>query len=383
MHLRNGIQTLLSPFRFRFESSVESARRGIVALESAFRLNASQIVSHEQDDNAFEDAGKMTTTRRPAFTLIELLVVIAIIAVLIALLLPAVQQSREAARRAQCKNNLKQLGLAIHNYESAFGCLPPGQIRIGGFTPSPAVRGWSLFVQLLPLIDQAPLYQQWDFADPLANADGGTDARSAKVIRMLLCPSDLIPQNPVLSSTRYYGISSYAGNGGSQTHPPDNIRGDGVFASSGSFAPTFPVVRFRDISDGLTNTLLFGERNHSDSNYDTYASQGSSWALEPMGQYGWWAPSGGKYGLSDVTLSTLGPINDKIPAPFGSAGAADQTTFTMSLDPRRVGAFGSLHAGGANFTLCDGSVKFISQNIDMSLFRALGTRAGSEVLGEF
>ncbi len=322
----------------------------------------------------------MPSSRRLAFTLIELLVVIAIIGILVGLLLPAVQAAREAARRMQCKNNLKQLGLAVHNYESAIRCLPPGQIRMN-FAATPKVRGWSLFVQLLPQFEQSSLYSQWDFADPLANANGGISARTATILPMLLCPSDVIPQNPVQSTTRYYAVSSYGGNGGSQTHPPAAIRGDGVFAASGPASPTFPVVRMADIIDGTTNTLLFGERSHVDRSFDTYAAQG--WALEPIGQFGWWAPSGGMYGLSDVTLSTLARINFTIPIPFGSPGAADQATFQNTLDPQRVGAYGSLHSGGANFVLCDGSVTFISENVDMQILRALGTRGGAEVVGEY
>lgn len=238
-----------------------------------------------------------------------------------------------------------------------------------------------MFVQLLPQIEQTALHAQWDFVDPLANADGGISARTATVLPTLLCPSDIIPENPVLSSTRYYGVTSYGGNGGSQTHPPALISADGVFAATGTATPTFPSVRFRDILDGLTNTLLFGERSHIDANFDTYAAQG--WALEPMGQFGWWAPSGGAYGLSDVTLSTLASINFKVPIPFGAVGAANQLTFETTLDPQRVGAYGSQHAAGANFARCDGAVVFMTESIDMQVLRALGTRHGSEVVSEY
>jgi prepilin-type N-terminal cleavage/methylation domain-containing protein/prepilin-type processing-associated H-X9-DG protein len=327
-----------------------------------------------------ELGAQMKSSRLRAFTLVELLVVIAIIGILVGLLLPAVQAAREAARSMQCKNHLKQLGLAVHNYESAIRCLPPGQIRMN-FAATPKVRGWSLFVQLLPQFEQTSLYAQWDFADPLANANGGLSARTATIIPVLLCPSDQIPQNPVQSTTRYYAVTSYGGNGGSQTHPPASITGDGVFAASGPSTPTFPVVKLAHIIDGTTNTLLFGERSHLDRNFDTYAAQG--WALEPMGQFGWWAPSGGMYGLSDVTLSTLAKINFTVPVPFGATGAASQTTFQSTLDPQRVGAYGSLHTGGANFARCDGSVTFISDSIDMPIFKALGTRAGAEVVGEY
>lgn len=325
------------------------------------------------------DAGYINKLRR-AFTLVELLVVIAIIGILVGLLLPAVQAAREAARSMYCKNNLKQLGLAVHSYESAIRCLPPGQIRMN-FAATPRVRGWSLFVQLLPHFEQSSLYSQWDFADPLANANGGTGARTATILPTLLCPSDQIPQNPVQSTTRFYAVTSYGGNGGSQTHPPSAIRGDGVFAASGPTTPTFPIVRLADITDGATNTLLLGERSHLDRNFDTYASQG--WALEPIGQFGWWAPSGGMYGLSDVTLSTLARINFTISIPLGATGAANQATFQNTLDPMRVGAFGSLHNGGANFCRGDGSVVSISDSIDLPIFRALGTRAGAEVVSEY
>ena len=174
-----------------------------------------------------------------------------------------------------------------------FAVFRPGRF-VSTFPPRREFQGWSLFVQLLPQFDQAPLYNQWDFANPLANADAG---RTAHVLPMLLCPSDVVPQNPVASGTREYGVSSYGGSGGTQTHPPDQISGDGVFAASGSAMPTFPIVRIRDLIDGTTSTLLFGERNHIDRNYDTYAAEG--FAIEPIGQWGWWAPSGGRFGLSD------------------------------------------------------------------------------------
>lgn len=199
------------------------------------------------------------------FTLIELLVVIAIIAVLIALLLPAVQAAREAARRIQCTNQLKQLALAAHNYESTHNVYPPGEMKIR-FATKPRFRGFSLFVNLLPFLEQQPLYNQWNFADPLSNTDG-TTANSSVVLSTLLCPSDIIQQNPVPSGTRWYAISSYGGSGGSQSHPPDLLSSDGMFHATGPAAPGFAQVRAADVVDGLSNTLFFGERNHLDPNY--------------------------------------------------------------------------------------------------------------------
>jgi hypothetical protein len=127
--------------------------------------------------------------------------------------------------------------------------------------------------------------------------------------------------------------------------------------------------------------LFFGERNHVDPIYDTYVAPGL--ALEPMGQWGWWAPSGGKYGLSDVTLSTFAPINYRVPLAYGAAGAPSGSTFSDTYEASRVGSFGSQHSGGAQFCLADGSCRFISQNIDFTIFRGLGTRAGSEIIGDF
>jgi prepilin-type N-terminal cleavage/methylation domain-containing protein/prepilin-type processing-associated H-X9-DG protein len=315
---------------------------------------------------------------RPAFTLIELLVVIAIIGVLIGLLLPAVQAAREASRRAQCVNNLKQIALAAHNYESALGVFPPGQIKVQ-FPTTPRFRGFSLFVNMLPYLDQQPLYNRWNFANPMDNVEG-TTANTSFVLGILLCPSDEIPQNPVSSSsTRWYAISSYGGSGGSQSHPPGSLSSDGIFHASGPAAPGFRQVRVADVRDGLSNTLFFGERNHVDPNYDTFVAPG--WVIEPMGQWGWWAPSGGNFGLSDVTMSTVAPINFRIGfthanRPPSVGGAADFAAY----DAQRVGSFGSQHPGGANFALGDGSVRFLKDSTAETVLRALGTRAGNEAI---
>jgi prepilin-type N-terminal cleavage/methylation domain-containing protein len=320
------------------------------------------------------------------FTLIELLVVIAIIAVLIALLLPAVQQAREAARRAECKNHLKQVALAVHNYESTFRCFPPGQIRIP-FSTMPRVRGWSMYVQLLPYFDQAPLHGRWDFANPIANE---TNGNTAVILPVLLCPSEPLEANPFTKPSGVkYALTSYGGNGGTQSHPPSAISGDGIFAGSGppiTTPPTLqhPLVRMRDVTDGLSNTFLFGERSHRDANYDTFFANG--YATNPMGGWGYWAPSGGQLAITDLTLSSFGPINYRLPFDFANrpGSISSATTFDSSAENiRRLCAFGSEHTGGAQFALGDGSVRFVSENISMLTLRALSTRAGGEVSGEF
>lgn len=319
----------------------------------------------------------MRVRRRAGFTLIELLVVIAIIGVLIALLLPAVQSAREAARRAQCVNNLKQIALSTFNYESVHKVFPPGQMKIS-FPVQPRFRGYSLYVHLLPFIDQQPLFNRWNFADPLDNTVG-TTANSAIVLNALLCPSDLIQQNPVTTSSRTYGIASYGGNGGSQSHPPNSLSSDGIFHATGPAAPGFREVSIAEVRDGLSNTLLFGERNHVDRGYDTFYAQG--WVTEPMWMWGWWAPSGGNFGLSDVTLSTLAPINYRLGFSYENrpSDASSQAGFA-SYDARRVGSFGSQHPGGANFAMGDGSVRFLKDTTALPILRGLGTRAGGEVL---
>ena len=318
--------------------------------------------------------------RRRGFTLIELLVVIAIIAVLIALLLPAVQAARAAARRIQCTNNIKQLGLATLNYESTHGIFPPGQMKMTTKPP----WGITLFVNMLPFLEQQPLYNGWNFNYGYDNLYG-TTARSATVISALLCPADIIPTNPIQNGTtsnEWYGITSYGGNAGSQSHPFNQVTSDGIFFYTGPAAPGFSQVTIAGVTDGLSNTLFFGERSHYDPNYDTFSTPGWTFFSQTMGMWGWWASSSGGYGLSDVAESTYAPINYVVPVGYGSPGATglSATTFTTTYEYPRINAFGSLHPGGANFAMVDGSVRFIKQSIAMPTYHGLGTRAGGEVI---
>jgi prepilin-type N-terminal cleavage/methylation domain-containing protein/prepilin-type processing-associated H-X9-DG protein len=309
--------------------------------------------------------------RRRGFTLIELLVVIAIIAVLMGLLLPAVQKVRAAAHRTSCQNNLKQLALASHSYHSTYATFPPG-MQQALYPDPPGFRGYSLFIYLLPYLGQDNLYRSWDFGDPLNNAAGGARARTAVVLPGLLCPSDLVPTNPVTFRERMYALTSYGGNGGRRSFDPGAASTDGIFHTTGP--GSLPVanqtsVTLGEITDGTANTLLFGERNHFDPAFD---------ALPPtprtMAEWGRWAPSAGRLAAGDVTLSTAVPINYRVSS--GSVG-------TGSLEEQRICAFGSNHAGGANFALADGSVRFIQEMISISLLQRLGTRNDGHVVDAY
>ncbi len=325
-----------------------------------------------------------------AFTLIELLVVIAIIGILVGLLLPAVQAAREAARRMQCSNNLKQLALAAHNFHDTRKAFPAGVEQLS-FPTQPRFRGISLFVRLLAFVEQGSLWDGWDELDPLNNTAGGIDSRTAKVLPVLICPSDIIPQNPLpTGSNRFYGITSYGGNGGYRSYDPQFATNDGIFFVIGSgsqTAPTGKPVRMADVTDGLSNTLLLGERSHVDANHDSFATSitpPSGQFLNPMGSTGWWAPSGGRLAAGDVTLSAYAPINFRVPAPFSSGGSivppATNYSSYLYYNDRRISAFGSLHTGGANFALADGSVRFMSESMAQPILLNLAVRNDGQVV---
>jgi prepilin-type N-terminal cleavage/methylation domain-containing protein/prepilin-type processing-associated H-X9-DG protein len=327
---------------------------------------------------------------RHAFTLVELLVVIAIIGVLVALLLPAVQAAREAGRRSQCQNQIRQLAIAAHNFHDVRGAFPPGVYQLS-FASAPRFRGVSLFVDLLPYYEQNSLAEGWDRVDPLTNTAGGANSRTAKKLALLICPSDVIPANPIdTGSGRWYGLTSYGGNGGSRSYDPQFATNDGVFFVIGPGSQTAPSgtpIKMADVLDGLSNTALFGERCHFDPNHDSFAANVSA----PMGQFvnamgamGWWAPSGGRLAAGDVTLSAYAPINFRTPAPFaqGSSMSPPATDYNSYLyyNDRKVCAYSSLHPGGANFALGDGSTRFIAQTISQVNLQRICVRNDGQVV---
>ncbi|MFO0902256.1 MAG: DUF1559 domain-containing protein [Pirellulales bacterium] len=327
--------------------------------------------------------------RRRAFTLVELLVVIAIIGILVALLLPAVQAAREAARRTQCTNQLRQLAIASHNFHDTFNAFPAGVYQMR-FSSAPQYRGISLFVYLLPQMEQTSLYETWDRVDPLTNTVGGTTSRTATKLPNLICPSDVITVNPVAGgSNRYYGLTSYGGNGGTRSYDPQFAANDGIFWVIGPGSQTDPTgqpAKMSDVLDGLSNTLLFGERSHVDRNHDTFATSltpPSGGTLNPMSNVGWWAPSGGRLAAGDVLLSSMAPINFRVPAPLALGSsmvppASDYNSYQY-YNERRISAFGSNHPQGANFALADGSVRFLSQQMSLVNLQRLSGRADGQV----
>jgi prepilin-type N-terminal cleavage/methylation domain-containing protein len=308
-------------------------------------------------------------SRNRGFTLIELLVVIAIIAVLIALLLPAVQQARAAARRTQCKNNLKQIGLALHNYVDVYGSLPMGYVDRG--TPNGPTNmdgGWAWASMILPMIDQAPLYNKFNFSYFPHGDNGGTSivaqnsALCSTVQPAFSCPSDLKDTVMSMHATTGYGhipnmaTSSYMGNAGpfstrpntgSGTSPADlvnNIAVEADFIKLGMFSFN-RCVKFRDVTDGLSNAFLVGE-----CAAQLHSNQGIS-ARNAM-LYGSIVIGGGANAANDAIATAqlwqhVRGTQNKLNSP-GSLWKS----------------FGSGHEGGGQFVMGDGAVRFISENID-------------------
>jgi len=327
------------------------------------------------------------------FTLVELLVVIAIIGVLIALLLPAVQAAREAGRRMNCTNNIKQCALAMHNYHDTYGCLP-------GFTDSTATS-FSPQARLLPFSEQGNVQRLIDFKQPLfggaygsakLNPVQGDAART--IVPMFRCPSD----GERDMYTEYYVSDGYAFAGGNYmvcsgsgtgTSYDIRYRTDGAFYQQSACG-------FRDFVDGLSNTLLFGETllgNHRDTGgakpEDPQRQVGNCTSLSATGP--------GVGGLSNPDLASV--LNgcsswQGLRASGWIVGKAYTCTFCPYMPPNtpvpdlyRMGmgyfAARSKHPGGVNVGLCDGSVRFISETIDLATWRALGSIAGGEVVTGF
>ena len=336
---------------------------------------------------------------RPAFTLVELLVVIAIIGILVGLLLPAVQAAREAARRMQCSNNVKQLGLAFHNYENTFRNFPlnfawrsrPG---LGAGGPAISDTGKSWLQMVLPYIEQNNLFNQIDFsvglrltggiAGPTANIQRNRDVAQTP-IPTFLCPSDGQHENgrmnrrsdapPGLDTFAVTNYKACAGRNwayGIYNHPNtlggrNGGNADGLNAGNGVLSSnqenTNPITRMRDVTDGTSNTFFIGE------------------ALPILSQWTWW------YNPNAATATTAIPLNFALRRrpPYNTCGLpAGNFARLADCDWGNNYSFNSRHTGGGNFGLGDGSVRFVSDGVDTEVYRGSASISSGEVvsLGE-
>ena len=306
-----------------------------------------------------------------AFTLIELLVVIAIIAVLIALLLPAVQQAREAARRSQCKNNLKQMGLAVHNYHDVANTMPPAWINpatgnCATMFPSGGTKNITGYSLLLPYMDQAPLYNQFNFSLPMGPANGGgcgfgslaPDSQSATVgkkIESMRCPSDMPLGEPVNQTHVHsavtngyrisYGFVWYRYAWATGNYSADTDVRKTVWGHNGS-------ANFSYITDGTSNTFMFMEMQFKRTNSNL--------------RYG-------PYLHAYTYYSECTPLIWNINQPQ-TASVPEYAGWT---------APSSKHVGGCHALMCDGAVRFVSQNISNTTLWALNSMGQGETIGEF
>lgn len=374
----------------------------------------------------------MLKQAKKGFTLIELLVVIAIIAILIALLLPAVQQAREAARRSTCKNSLKQIGLAIHNYHDVHKTFPPGVVA--GPAPGVAAGGvasncfaWSTMV--LPFLDQAPLYKRFNYNVQLDSA-GNAPALASTILTAYRCASDVGPEqaDPAVgffttSATTTAGTSNYIGNFGvgRPVATPTNYF-QGIFGTNSR-------VRIQDIKDGTTNVMFVGERKMP-RNCVQFGNVAGGQAIVPTAVSAAVTAENGPYcSVWSGSPTATSPVNPFTPTTasaanvplyqvlgttgHSAAGAGIQNGMpngaTASLTaaqyainklswttagtqgPKMAGdyadftsvGFSSWHTGGAQFLLGDGTVRFISENVDGVTYQHLARRSDGKTLGPF
>ena len=336
--------------------------------------------------------GVRKSRRLPGFTLIELLVVIAIIAILIALLLPAVQQAREAARRTQCKNNLKQLGLAMHNYADVHLVFPKAHSHINPGGGEWDWRGHSAQAMMLPFIDQAPMYDQYNFN---VWAEGGNDGVANVRLKAFLCPSDSLPNANVPGN-------NYMVNKGANVGHTNDIPGGLPVQNQNGIFNFQKVVGFRDITDGTSNVLAAAEtiigssgsltdqlvhfkgagvpggmpsQNPTQAQVDAWgtacstgSTSGGRWV-----EIGWWWHRGDG---SQTNFSTLLTPNSKYPNCSAHCGGC-------ALDGAHMLGARSRHTGGVQVLLCDGAARFVSDNVDYLTWQRLGNRQDGNTLGEW
>jgi prepilin-type processing-associated H-X9-DG protein len=286
------------------------------------------------------------------------LVVIAIIGVLMSLLLPAVQKVREAAARIQCQNNLKQIGLACHNYHDANQCLPPGYLATASYSDgaTDTAPGWGWGAYLLPYLEQEPLYRQLNFNQPVQNAPA-----IQTVVKVYLCPTDTPPSSafavtgPTGSLVALAAPSSYAATCGPDASDVADPTGLGVFYRNSR-------TRLTDITDGTSQTVMMGDRAWADSQ-GIWAGAPSGAVVRPGPRNSWQTVTGP---AACLVLVHNNWINIKTDADGG-------------LDD-----FSSYHTGGVNLLFADGSVHFVhsitTDGLERRAFWAMGTRAGGDMV---
>jgi prepilin-type N-terminal cleavage/methylation domain-containing protein/prepilin-type processing-associated H-X9-DG protein len=320
---------------------------------------------------------------RPAFTLIELLVVIAIIAILMALLLPAVQKVRAAADRMQCASNMRQLVIATHNYHGDYNYFPVGwqaptaagtwsnpalvQSDLSAGLPFPGPGKFTnIFVELLPYFEQDNLQRRWDFNN-VANNLGPNGSVASQIIKVLFCPASPVAETKQATvSGNVYGLNSFAGVAGIYSFRAYKNTSAYVISNDGIFYINSRT-RFADIRDGTSNTFMFGERNHEDEHFDRMYTN------FPIIGWSGWAWCDNPNAIGDFLVGAAQPINWRIPET-----ATGPNSSSNPWVQQRLSTMGSRHPNGANCALADGSTRYVTDQTPLLILRAYCTRARGE-----